>query len=165
MGRLPDQPGQAGSRRVAMAQFRCWVLQARISNLPHGILHWAPPAQLGMQYVYCSVPPLSAQCSMGRLPDQPGQAGSRRVAMAQSGAGCYGPEYPTCPMGFCTGPPRPSWECSRVYCSVPPPLSAQYSSVCPRFALMLGCDRVQSVIMTLEVLPPPPALAPLSRLT
>jgi len=155
MGRLPDQPGQAGSRRVAMAQFRCWVLQARISNLPHGILHWAPPAQLGMQYVYCSVPPLSAQCSMGRLPDQPGQAGSRRVAMAQSGAGCYGPEYPTCPMGFCTGPPRPSWECSRVYCSVPPPLSAQYSSVCPRFALMLGCDRVQSVIMTLEVLPPP----------
>ena len=57
MGRLPDQPGQAGSRRVAMAQFRCWVLQARISNLLHGILHWAPPAQLGMQYVYCSVPP------------------------------------------------------------------------------------------------------------
>jgi hypothetical protein len=96
MGRLPDQPGQAGSRRVAMAQFRCWVLQARISNLLHGILHWAPPAQLGMQYVYCSVPPLSAQCS----------------------------------------------------------------SVCPLFALMLGCDRVQSVIMTLEVLPPPPCPGP-----
>jgi len=153
-------------RGTPIPLFRFWVAVSQNKGSP------ASPA--GTLDQLCQPPPLSLQdnsppgslpprvcqgaVDMGRLPDKPGQAGSRRVAMAQFRCWVLPiPNIQTCPMGYCTRPPRPSWECSNVYCSVPP-LSAQCSSVCPRFALMLGCDRVQSVIMTHEVLPPPPPL-------